>query len=160
MNYSIKKLFILEKDYKVYHGSKVNFSKFDVDKMKELGFHFGSKEQAKHRSNNGFVKCYNVSINNPLKLNDPFRWDVKNTLQQMQTANYISKEDADNLEKEIMSLAIVNSKKHGTGLQNASIKILISKLEQMGFDGVLYKNQGEGGGDAIIAFNPEQIKEI
>src|SRR5690606_11644622 len=43
-------------------------------------------------------------------------------------------------------------------LQDAANEVAIERLEAMGYDGLVYENRFEGGGDSWVAFRPEQIK--
>lgn len=144
-----------------YHASPYNFD-FSHDNMRELGFHFGDLSQAKHRSkylgNNSKIKKFLLNIKNPMILEDALKWDLKNTLNKISKAGYIDNEKE--VASNILSNAVKISKQKGTSLNNESLKLLILFIENLGFDGIKYYNLGETGGEAWIAFHPEQITEV
>jgi len=144
----------------VYHGSDSDIKKFDFLKTTEFGFHFGTKESAKHRGNNKFLKSYSLSIKNPLILDDVMRWDLHNVLNNMQIKNYLSKNEVIEIKRNLINQAIQKSKASGTSLRQEKNIVLRDFLQKKGYDGVIYDNRGEAGGKAYIAFEPEQIKEI
>jgi hypothetical protein len=148
-----------------YHGGAELIEEFDPSYQKELGFHFGeSKQQAGHRSEfggqEGQVGRYNLRIKNPLILDDVLRWNVREVLAEMERKNYLSHKESSELFHEIMIESVSNAKESGENLSKSALKVLTSKLELMGYDGVKYNNSGEGGGAAWIAFRPNQIDFI
>lgn len=144
----------------VYHGSTVDFDKFDFNKSKEFGFHFGTKASAEHRGNNNFIKKYSVEFSNLLTLDDVMRWDLKNILSNMNLRGYIKGSEKDKLLDALSRKAIQNSKNNGTSLRQEKNNALRDFLISIGYDGIKYENRGETGGTAYIAFSPSQIKEI
>jgi hypothetical protein len=125
----------------VYHATDEKFDEFYVG---QYGSHFGSKDAAIFRANEldgddvSLLPVY-LSIQNPLRLRDPDGGDWaqnendNGALDQMVALGLITKSEA----------ATISLKK---------------AVERAGYDGVVYDNAYEGGGDSYIVFRPEQIK--
>ena len=142
-----------------YHGSSVDFDQFEAEKAREFGFHFGTIESAMHR-NSSNVKKYDVSITKPIELDDVGFWEPASILKNMAINNYISEDEKQTLLQQINMEAIRRAKASGSSLRYEKNEILKSKLEEMGYDGIVYENRGEAGDTAYIAFRPEQVKFI
>ena len=142
-----------------YHGSAVDFDSFDAEKAREFGFHFGSIESAMHR-NEANVKKYNIVVTKPLELDDVGFWEPASILDNMAVKGYIAQNEKQVLLQEINSEAIRKAKLSGSSLRYEKNEILKSKLEEMGYDSIVYQNRGEAGDTAYIVFRPEQIKFI
>ena len=41
-----------------------------------------------------------------------------------------------------------------------SDRYVVNEIKKLGYDGIVYKNEYEGGGDSYIVFDPNQIKSI
>jgi len=142
-----------------YHGSSVDFDQFESEKAREFGFHFGTIESAMHRNSTN-VKKYDVSITKPLELDDVGFWEPASILESMVNNSYISEDEKQTLLQQINVEAIRRAKASGSSLRYEKNEILKSKLEEMGYDGIVYENRGEAGDTAYIAFRPEQVKFI
>ena len=130
----------------VHHGTRADFNTF---KKGDIGFHFGSKEQAENRLEDmsfGSPKVMDVflSIKNPYDMvSDLGIWDDVNALKEhLGPAN-----EGPFTEQEVAKWK--------------TAKDAGAALEAKGYDGITYKNQFETYGEpeqAYIAFHPEQIK--
>ena len=112
-----------------------------------------------HRNSTN-VKKYDVSITKPLELDDVGFWEPASILENMVNNSYISEDEKQTLLQQINIEAIRRAKASGSSLRYEKNEILKSKLEEMGYDGIVYENRGEAGDTAYIAFRPEQIKFI
>lgn len=111
-------------------------------------------------NSSGEIGKYNISIQNPLILDDVFRWDVRNVLSELVLKGYISHSDKNEINKRIMSKAVSLAKETGESLSKVALTFLTEEIQALGFDGIKYNNRGEGGGTAWIAFDSNQIKLI
>lgn len=130
----------------VYHGTTEDFNAFNTNR--ELGAHFGTKEQAENRlpdegegsSNSSIFPAY-LTIKNPLRLTDKGFFSPVNIVPQLH------------------ALGILPEYAHGTQFfGDNGQRALQRAIEKAGYDGIVYSNSHEGTGDSYIAFHPEQIK--
>jgi len=121
----------------LYHGTKAIFDKFSTAFLgNDIGFHFGTKEQADWRvGDGGTIKAYKVKIEKPLRLKDMGAWYGEKVVEQVNKA--------------------IGSKLHAS----ASTSAIRNAIQNAGYDGVVYNNKFEGEGDSYIAFSPDQITE-
>ena len=138
----------------VYHGTIGKFNIFDFNKA-DLGFHFGTYEQAKDRSETKIApKGYKQSIE-PYFLNIRNLFVINDALQFEYPQSYI----ADLHERKILTEQEINK----NGLKGLTTKksneiirnLLIEKYENVGFK---YENKLEGDGNSYIVCEPNQIK--
>lgn len=143
----------------VYHATNATFDAFSPQPGADIGFHFGTIDQAterlvrnrpwftedqdgvrRHRATGQvlegeqFLPVY-LSIKNPLTVTDP---------------GYFSAYDEDF----VFDL-------RGSGIDvtpGDSNESVISAIEAAGYDGLVYENEGEGEGVSYVAFHPWQIK--
>ena len=140
----------------VYHGTNADFKVF---RHGDIGFHFGPKSTSQTRlenqraSKNMTDKDMNImsvylKIKNPLRMPDVGDWEnsdaVANRLGDMMVD--------DQLDSDKWEAATANIQ------GNDQLKIIRQSLEAMGYDGIVYDNVAEGGGDSYIVFDPTQIK--
>lgn len=149
---------IKEAVHSVHHGSAHDFVIFDPTKTREFGFHFGSLETATHIGSQ-YVKKYEITINNPLQLDDVYFWEPASILRNMREKGYIDSIKEKEILQSVNSQALVKSKS-GTPLRQEKNEVLKDVLEQMGYDGIIYENRGESGSTAYVIFRPEQAKFI
>ncbi len=126
----------------VYHSTDQQFSVFKTD---GLGFHVGTKGQARDIGGSRMIKAY-ASLQNPLRMADMGeRWD---SAPRMTDALL----DQGTLTDEEGSAIMGQTRER----QLQALKdLLISK----GHDGIVYENEHEGrGGDSYLLFHPHQIK--
>jgi len=140
----------------VYHGTyvKEQFNIFDFDKA-DLGFHFGTYEQAKERSQTKmYVQGYR-SIINPYFLNIRTLSNITDIGDWEYPQRYIDMLVSDNLitEKEAKQNGFYNIFYRE---DNKLVReFLINKFGNIGFD---YQNKIESKGMSYIVLQPNQIK--
>jgi hypothetical protein len=110
------KIILKEAKQIVHHGSTEDFAVFIPEKSREFGFHFGTLESAKHR-NASFVKKYEISFNNPLKLGDVGYWEPSSVLEDMARKGYIKQEQKQQLLQQINKEASQKARMSGTSLR-------------------------------------------
>ena len=144
-----------------YHGSVHDFVVFDPTKAREFGFHFGSLESAKHIGSQ-YVKKYEITINNPLYLDDVYFWEPVSILRNMREKGYIDSTKEEQLLQAVNSEARKRSSNGSPFRQekNEVLKIILNEKMDEKYDGIIYQNRGESGGTAYIIFRPEQAKFI
>jgi hypothetical protein len=145
-----------------YHGTPRKFTKDEFQigaggqgSRESLGFHFGPSEAANNRLEKGMQKYdahhFNwqimpvyLSIKNPLKLPDVGDWENLKRVGRWLVKSGISEEQVQQ----------ALSKSNHT----ARIRAIIKVIQTSGYDGIVYHNEHEGGGDSWIALDPRQIK--
>lgn len=140
---------------RLYHGTTADFDEFRLD---GIGVHFGTREQANERlmsrfsPEEGRLIQADVRIKNPLRMEDVHLWQLpKFVIKGMRGVGLWS--DAE--------LALVPAGLNDSSeVQNNSLKVMREMIENMGFDGVVYSNVGEGRKpkDSFIAFSLSQIR--
>jgi hypothetical protein len=136
-----------------YYGSTTLFTDWNISKTKEFGYHFGfDQDQSIHRINGqGYLYKVKLSYSNPLQTSDAIYWDLRAILKILGKSDQYSV---------LKSRASEIAKKKGSSLRMEENMIAAEVLEEAGYDSIMYDNQGEGGGDAIIIWNPSQIQVI
>jgi GNAT superfamily N-acetyltransferase len=141
----------------VHHGSIVetNFDIFDYQKA-DLGFHFGTKEQAKNRveSKGGLPK--RKSIVNSFFLNIRVLFEMSDAGEWQYPQRYIDELISDNIIEEKVAkqkgfLSLYSRE------DNAIIRDYI-KSKYGSSVGFVYNNKYEGKGKSFIALSPNEIK--
>ena len=116
-----------------------------------------------------------VSLKNPLRMNDVIMWSAHLVLKQLLEREIISQRVHDRLVKRgNRRVKALEEARTGRALEgdedwsmqrwvdeNAEARASVVKeyLESKGYDGISYKNEWEGG-ESVIAFRPEQIRVI
>lgn len=150
----------------VYHGSVNDFTTFTAG---ESGFHFGHQDAA---GLYGEPRPFYLKIHKPFHINrDLGDWKPEDLLRHLVSREYkgpgtgVSEEDEARTLRQVKQLR----KKHkaaladeGAGHEERKARYAIAKpvrdlFEKHGYDGISYRNEGEGG-TSYIAFHPEQIK--
>ena len=141
----------------VYHGTNVEnpFYIFDFNKA-DLGFHFGTYEQAKNRSETklffknrkSIVNSFFLNIQNIYEMSDIGEWEYpQRYIDMLVSDGLISKSDA----KKNGFFRLIQRE------ENKPIRqYLVNKYGN--FVGFLYNNKYEGKGKSFIVLNPNQIK--
>lgn len=140
----------------VYHGTyaKEKFNIFDFSKA-DLGFHFGTYEQAKNRSFTKFAIKEHKQFIEPFFVNIRQLFLIEDAMEFEYPQSYIG----DLVEKRILtkgevsenSLRGLETKKSNQVVRN----ILVEKYKKVGFK---YHNKLEGEGYSYIVCEPNQIK--
>jgi hypothetical protein len=140
----------------VYHGTyaKEKFNNFDFSKA-DLGFHFGTYEQAKDRSFTKFAVKDHKQFIEPFFLNIRELFIIEDAIEFQYPQSYIG----DLVEKRILTNGevIENSLKGLETKQSNEVvrNILVEKYKKVGFK---YDNKLEGKGYSYIVCEPNQIK--
>jgi hypothetical protein len=153
------KIVLKEAIHIVHHGSVHDFVIFDPEKSREFGFHFGTLESARHR-NSAFVKKYEITIDNPVYLDDVGFWEPASILDNMTRKGYINEQEKNKLLQDINAQASRKARLNYSSLRYEKNEILKEVLKNMGHDGIVYENRGESGDTAYIIFTPEQARHI
>lgn len=127
----------------VFHGTKADFKIFEKG---DIGFHFSSElEGAIERVGEAGLKVMvaHLAIKNPLRLDNDYGEfaDLEN-LQAMLGPNW----DGVFTQSEVDSWADLSD--------------VTAALERIGYDGLSYPNEVEGGGVSWVAFRADQIRLI
>lgn len=126
----------------LYHGTDEVFSEFE--RSEDIGFHFGPKATAEARLDQGkfnpriLMPVY-LSVQRPLVLNDLHTWSPKNVLAALVDHFVITKAQADTIDV----------------VDRETVRDLLARR---GYDGIVYRNDTEGGGESYIVFRSEQVK--
>ena len=142
-----------------YHGttSDKEFSVFKDSGGSHLGFHFGSAEAANERLNffgekatSRILPVY-LSIKNPLRISDEAgSWSGYYFFEMLRSAGLLDRE-------EVSDLVDMGGKDDGP-LTKRQKRYILDTMELRGFDGFVYENTAEGGGDSWAALYPSQVK--
>ena len=133
----------------MWHGSPSSFNIFQKTKD-PLGFHFGNRDasnQAKSttgKKGEWKTRSFFLNIKNPLRLPDLNSWNFFDLRSALVDTGVIPEE-----------LPAWKIESEGRGDLR---KGLVKRIQQAGYDGVVYKNKFEGVGDSLITFDPSQIK--
>jgi GNAT superfamily N-acetyltransferase len=141
----------------VHHGSIVetNFDIFDYQKA-DLGFHFGTKEQAKNRVESKGVLPSRKSIVNSFFLNIRVLFEMSDAGEWQYPQRYIDELISDNIIEEKVAKQKGFLSLYGRE-DNAIVRDYI-KSKYGSSVGFVYNNKYEGKGKSFIALSPEQIK--
>lgn len=147
----------------VYHGTASDIMAFEATKSRDVGFHFGGIDAANYvigresqlgRTSGNVMPVY-LSIRNPLRVPDmnfaPFSF-------ARALADRVDRGEVSGLDAlELRNLA--DSFERGRqGAAADAMARTVTYLLDKGFDGLVYSNRKEKGGDSYVAFRPEQIK--
>lgn len=140
----------------LYHGTDADFTCFETG---DVGFHFGpisaahsrlehtrddrSRDSERPDGAEHLMPVY-LSIRNPLRMPDAGDWNIPDIV-----ANYVSDIIAEDDEFERAYVAAADA------IGGDDFRAI---FEHMGYDGIVYANVAEGGGDSFIAFRPGQVK--
>jgi len=147
----------------MFHGTPHDFKndQFQVGgggrgSVESLGFHFGPSEAANTRLEKGMKNYdahhYNwnvmpvyLSIVNPLRIGDAGAWH-----SPTRVAHWL--ETKGGIDRTALQEALTK-----TG-HTAKMRAIKKVILDAGYDGLVYHNEHEGGGDSWIALDPRQIK--
>jgi hypothetical protein len=141
----------------VYHGTYVEnpFYIFDFSKA-DIGFHFGTYEQAKNRSetkvffkgHKSIINSFFLNIKSIYEVTDIGEWEYpQRYLDMFMSDNLISETDAKKL-----GFLRMYDKSENVEIRNY---LLQKNGNQIGFE---YNNKYEGKGKSFIVLEPNQIK--
>jgi predicted ABC-type ATPase len=141
----------------VHHGTIVetNFDIFDYQKA-DLGFHFGTKEQAKNRVESKGVLPSRKSIVNSFFLNIRVLFEMSDAGEWQYPQRYIDELISDNIIEEKVAKQKGFLSLYGRE-DNAIVRDYI-KSKYGSSVGFVYNNKYEGKGKSFIALSPNEIK--
>lgn len=130
----------------LFHGTDREIVSFDTEQDMRFGVHFGTMETAssvpestgKDRSKFRLIPAI-LDVKNPLRLPDLEFWQPKD------------------IASELDKLGITYKKRAHLGAEYTTHKDLIAAIKKAGYDGVVYDNKFEGGGDSTVIFDDAQI---
>lgn len=134
----------------VYHFTpNMDFTTFDKG---DVGFHFGTEQQAANRQGDKgagrTIRSY-LNIKNPYRAKaDIMNWHADAVATRLWADGLLNNAEADR----VCELA-----KDGRDYHSEASKTLRDILAAKGYDGISYPNGFEGEGDSYIAFYPEQV---
>lgn len=136
----------------VYHATASDFDVFDKG---DVGFHFGTAEQAQMRANvkqidnPRYIRAY-LNVKNPIySPRDTMGWHAAATALNLWSLNILT----DSETTEIKELAQKNNDEYHSDAAVRLREILMEK----GYDGIIYPNGHEGEGWSYIVFRDDQI---
>jgi len=127
----------------VFHGTDTEFTEFKF--TEDIGFHFGSKEAAATRVQQAgietpiMVEAF-LKIQKPFRVDDLYTWSPDSVLSVLVERQLLTPDDADNMD-------IVGREE------------VKAALSVGGYDGIVYENATEFGGDSFIVFESSQIRD-
>lgn len=136
----------------VYHGTDADFSEFKTNGTRDLGSHFGTKEQAALLGSN--VMPVYLSLSNPIRLSDLGRWNWETLTPEL---NKLGIDVGEKPAYKYISSVMGENYKDLTRRENEKI---MSILQENGYDGIVYENQFEGKGDSYIVFSSNKVKSV
>jgi len=158
---------------KAYHGTYSDFGEFNIG---DLGFHFGTLDQAHARIDRSYakqddddggdegmnIKPVMLKIQNPLHMEDVFGWDepsdvidgLLNTREFMQHAPQKVQDELNGL------LKFAESEKYDESHETKVLNHVRKIIKSVGFDSIVYSNGVEGTGDSYLVFDASQIRSI
>jgi hypothetical protein len=139
----------------VYHGTGATFDTFDTTGGNDLGSHFGTAAQASDftHQEGGQIKPMYLKIASPLRLRDLGRWGFDELKPELAKLG-ITVEDSP-YRPETADSGENYRRKFQRQQENIS-----KALKSAGYDGIVYRNENEGGDNAnsYIIFEPMQAK--
>lgn len=139
-----------------YHGTNAQFDRFE-HLSGEVGFHFGgNREQAEHRSRNGRIIEATLSFNNPLRMTDLFYWGGPEVVRELRNKKLVPDSTLRKLDAALQE-APAEAIRTGERLSTQQAVTVANTLVAEGYDGIVYRNRGEGGGTAYIALSNDVI---
>jgi hypothetical protein len=136
-----------------YYGSKHRIDEWDISRTTEFGYHFGlDADQSINRLHgHGFLYQVEISYSRPIRMRDALRWTLESILEQLgQSDRY----------QDLKRVAIKLARANYSSLHVEENMIAAQVLTESGYDAILYDNMGEGGGQAIIVWDPAQISVL
>ena len=135
----------------VYHGTPNEFSAFSSRDGDHLGHHFGSRDQAEERlrreKHSGRIIAVYLSIQNPLKTLDAGDWS--NSYRVWEIVNKTTRGALGEYDFKLNNMP-----------KRKRMTILTRMIQELGYDGIVYRNAIEGRGESFIALSPSQIKSV
>lgn len=141
----------------VFHATTVEFDEFDTSRG-DLGAHFGNLAQMQHlesrlgmRGGPMMILPVWLRMERPLRLTDVGSFHADGIATQLERKGLLRKGEGKAIAKEC-DVDWRQRKVHDPRLRQIIL--------DAGYDGVVYRNEHEGGGDSWIALDPKQIKSV
>lgn len=156
----------------VFHGTNKRFNEF---KRGDLGFHFGTKEQAGDFADLGKesdqVKGYDLRLKNPLRIDyDPGKWNTpKEVLYALENYSSLSDEAISEI-RDALDEGEGIEEDESAPYDSGVFRSIRKTIKYEGFDGIVYKNKFEGvagkyasdisknAKDSYVVFDANQVK--
>lgn len=158
----------------MFHATNRGFDKFDLGQSADFGIHFGTAKQAAtrlsdtNRLEGGRTIPAEVTVRNAIAMDDQGFWGPVGMATELQKQGYkvtaeewkrftelgdaIDQADAD---VQRIGNSVKPRLKKAVNEANDAIK---AKLNELGIDGIWYKNTAEGRGWSLIVWNEGQVK--
>lgn len=144
----LKKYLLNEKSYMAYHASFKEFDKFK--QTKDIGYHFGTIEQARYFSARPYIYKVQLKMNKPYKMKEDWNQShPEDLLGKLGKVFPPTEEDYWRIQEKIEKLPY-----------DKGYEIIRNELKKRGYDGLIYPNEVEGKGLSYVVFSPNQIKII
>lgn len=116
------------------------------DRSEDVGYHFGTIEAANERAARALSEGVRVipvflAIRRPLRLEDLYDWEPDNVVGALRRVNILDDRLIENASGDVID-----------------VEWMRRVLSTAGYDGLVYQNACEGGGDSYVALWPNQIK--
>ena len=137
------------------HYSPNEFDEFDMSRS-DLGPHFGTYAQAKYRADvfdgtDKNIKEFKLAVTNPLRLKDTGTFHADGIALQLEKKGILAKGEGRRIEMEI---------EKNWKLRKKYDPYVKQKMQEAGYDGVVYKNSHEGAGDSMVPFRANAIRSV
>ena len=142
----------------LYHGTDAEdgFPAFDMAKSEDLGAHFGTRAAANRRlralgateDRVGHILPVHLALKNPLRLPDLGTWSEGNLIEAL--GGIVPSGVLNRIGRDISNM----------GDPQKALADLKAAIVKQRYDGIVYDNSFEGGGNSYVAFDPRQIKSI
>lgn len=138
-----------------YHATDAQFDRFE--KTSDIGFHFGTKEQAGYKKRSRLIEA-RLNIRNPLRLPD-HSWGDAGQMRSALAKVGIKSPELDALADEFAKEEKADNWRSPKARELTKAALAEGKrlIQEAGFDAVVYKNEVEGQGDSFIVFSDDQI---
>lgn len=145
----------------LFHGTRRDFDRLSVDRVGDLGLHFGNMAQARYFAGTaGRIFVVELDIRRPLMLRDTFDAQfssAQDTAWQLAELGLIDQDRLSALRNEA-------ARRFGEGPEGLSPvwAALRSAIQEAGYDGVAYENENEdeGEGMCFIALSDHQVRAV
>jgi predicted RNA methylase len=140
-----------------YHGTDVDFDRFDASYSRDFGIHFGTREQANDRTDPGIgvveggrVLPAVLALDKVFLMPDLFEWELHEVADSLAAEDPVFWDIPDAVD------ALINKN------PDAAVDLIRQRLTAAGYDGIRYWNEVEGGGGnagwSYIVWAPGKVR--
>lgn len=159
---------------RAFHATNRDFGRFDLAMASDFGVHFGTARQAAtrlrdtKRMDGGRTIPVDVTVRNAIKMDDPGFWGPMEVVGALQKQGYRVTQDewqrfrvlADAIDVADSDVRRIGDTvrprlKQAVNAANLAVK---AKLDELGIDGIWYKNQTEGRGWSLAVWGQNQVR--